>query len=92
METCINYCEPGFAYMSSDERRWINRIRQLNEKHPDECIILRQPETNEGCIYAKFPIKWVRVSPPKQVVLTDEDRAKRREILLKSRRKTITEG
>ena len=74
-ETCINYCEPGWAYMSSDEARWINRIRKLAAKYPDECIIIKQPGDNGGFIYCKFPQKWARVNPPKQVVLSDEERA-----------------
>lgn len=81
METCINYCEPGFAFMSSDERRWIKRLRLLAEEHPDECFILKQPEDNGGFIYSKFPIKWARVMPPRKMSLTDEERAKRSEKL-----------
>ena len=80
METCINYCEPGFAFMSTDERKWINAIRKLAEQKPDDCIIIKQPEQNEGFIYAKFPQKWVRVRPPKEIVMTDE----KREILRKN--------
>ena len=80
METCINYCEPGYAYMSSDERKWINAIRKLAEQKPDECIIIKQPEQNGGFIYAKYPQKWVRVRPPKEMVMTDE----KREILRKN--------
>ena len=75
METCINYCEPGWAYMSSDERRWIKHIRKLANQRPDECIIIKQPEDNEGFIYCKFPQKWARVRPPKQMVMNDEKRA-----------------
>ena len=75
METCINYCEPGWAYMSSDERRWINKLRTLAEKHPDECVIIKQPDENDGVIYGKFPQKWMRVAPPKQVVMSDERKA-----------------
>ena len=26
IETCIEYCEPGWAYMSSNEQRWINQL------------------------------------------------------------------
>ena len=80
METCINYCEPGYAYMSSDERKWINAIRKLAEQKPGECIIIKQPEQNGGFIYAKYPQKWVRVRPPKEIVMTDE----KREILRKN--------
>ena len=80
METCIEYCEPGFAFMSTDERKWINAIRKLAEQKPDDCIILKQPEQNSGFIYAKFPQKWVRVRPPKEIAMTDE----KREILRKN--------
>ena len=84
MDTVINYCEPGYAYMSSDERRWINAIHKLAAQKPDECIVMCEPEDNHGFIYAKFPQKWVRVKPPKEIVMSDEQRAnlfgKRREI------------
>lgn len=87
MDTCINYCEDnGWAFMSSDERRWINRIRYLAKNHPDECLILKQPEDNGGFIYSKFPQKWMRVNPPKQLNLTSEQRAQRREMLEQIRR------
>lgn len=85
METCIEYCEPGWAWMSTDERRWINKLRKLAHDRPEECIILKQPEENGGFIYAKFPQKWVRVNPPKVVNLTDEQKAARAEALLKAR-------
>lgn len=80
METCINYCEPGYAYMSTDERKWINLLRKFAAQKPDECIIMNQPEDNGGFIYAKFPQKWVRVRPTREVVMTDE----KREILRKN--------
>lgn len=80
METCINYCEPGYAFISTDERKWINTIHKLAERKPGECIIMKEPEGNGGFIYAKFPQKWVRVRPPKEVVMTDE----KREILRKN--------
>ena len=92
METCIDYCEPDWAFMSSDERRWINRLEGLHKERPDECIIIRHPAENNGVIYAKFPIKWVRVKPPKQVYLTDEEKAKRAEILRQSRQTDTIEN
>lgn len=80
METCINYCEPGWAYMSTDERRWIKRIRKFSSDHPDTCIIIKEPETNGGFIYCKFPQKWVRVSPPRQIVMDEEKIARLQEM------------
>ena len=75
METCINYCEPGWAYVSSDERRWVSCLRRLAKEHPEECIIMKYPEDNEGFIYGKVPQRWVKISPPRKVNITDERRA-----------------
>lgn len=73
METCFNYCgEKG--YMSSDERKWIGRIRRLKEQHPDEVRIITEPEDNDGCIYAELPKEWLQVRPPKKMNYTDEQR------------------
>ena len=53
--------------MSSDERRWINKIEKLANERPDQCVVMKHPEENGGFIYAKFPQKWVKVNPPKAV-------------------------
>jgi hypothetical protein len=75
METCINYCTTECAYVSSDERHWVSRIRKLAEQNPEQVRIIRQPEQNDGCIYATVPVKWVRITPPRKLELTDEQRA-----------------
>ena len=67
METVINYCALDAAYVSSDEPRWKRRILKLAEKHPDDVMIIRKPEVNDGCIYAKIPVHWIRINPPRQV-------------------------
>lgn len=81
METAINYCELDWAYVSSDERRWINHIRKLANARPDEVVILKEPEENGGFIYAKFPPKWARILPPREMNLSNEERARRAEKL-----------
>lgn len=63
METCFNYCDKEVAFFSSDERRWISKIRKLKEKYPDEITILAEPETNDGCIYVRLPSSWLKVQP-----------------------------
>ena len=63
METCINYTDLKVAFISSDELKWINRIHKLKEERPDEVVIIREPEHNDGCIYAKIPPQWVKVIP-----------------------------
>lgn len=74
METCINYCTTECAYVSSDERHWITRVRKLAEENPEQVRILAEPQNNDGCIYATVPVKWVRINPTKKRVLTEEQK------------------
>lgn len=63
METCFNYCDPKRAFFSSDERKWINRIKKLIEEHPNEIRVIALPENNDGCIYVELPASWLKVQP-----------------------------
>lgn len=74
-ETCITYCDKSQAFISSDERRWINHIRKLKNEYPDLVEIDQAPELNDGCICAKFPTDWVKVLPKRKVSMSDEQRA-----------------
>lgn len=76
METCFNYTDRDRAYFSSDERKWITRIRKLKEQHPDQVRIIREPEENDGCIYCELPVEWLKVSPKREVIITEEKREK----------------
>ena len=79
-ETSVTYTSQT-AYFSSDEKRWINRIRKLEESNPDDVTILRQPEDNDGCIYATVPSHWLKIAPPRRVNFTDEQLTAMRERL-----------
>ena len=74
METCFNYIDKDHGFFSSDERKWIGKVRRLKEKYPDEVRIIRQPEENDGCIYCELPSSWLMVRPPRKLDLTDEQR------------------
>lgn len=80
METCLNYTD-GTAYFSSDERKWISKVRKLKAEHPEEVQIIREPETNDGCIYARFPASWLKIRPKQ--VLSEEEFARRSELAKK---------
>lgn len=73
METCANYMDDRM-FVSSDERKFINKIRQLAKEYPMDVTIIAQPETNDGCIYAKMPSKWFSIKPPTKRNFTDEQR------------------
>lgn len=77
METCFNYTDKT-AYVSSDEKKWINKVRKLAEQRPDEVEIICQPEENDGCIYAKLPAQWLKINPKR--VISGAELEHRREI------------
>lgn len=81
MQTCFNYCSKDYCFASSDERKWINRILTLKEKYPDKITIIALPENNDGCIYAKVPIDWLKLAPKKSIGMTEEQKEKLRQNL-----------
>ena len=74
METCFNYCDKEHGYFSSDERRFITKVRKLKQKYPEQVRIIAEPEQNDGCIYAEMPTAWLKIQPPVKRVLTEEQR------------------
>lgn len=89
METSFNYCSREAGFFSSDERAWINKVHKLKEKYPDQVTILAEPENNDGCIYAKMPVKFFRLQGPAQrAELTDEEKETIRERLAQYRNRS----
>jgi len=74
METCFNYTDRDTAYFSSDERKFINKVRRLKEQYPEQVRIIAEPEENDGCIYCELPTAWFTIRIPKKRVLTEEQR------------------
>lgn len=74
METCFNYCNRDHGYFSSDERKFINKVRRLKEQYPEQVRIIAEPEDNDGCIYCELPVEWFSVRVPRKMNLTDEQR------------------
>lgn len=74
METSCAYTD-SVMFVSTDERRMINRILRFAEAHPGDVEILARPENNDGCLYCKLPSKWLKITPPAKRELTDEQKA-----------------
>lgn len=72
-------------WVSSDQQKIINRVRKLAAEHPDEVTVKAQPEQNDGCIYATMPAEWLKLSPPRAVNMTDEQKAELAERFRKAR-------
>ena len=87
-ETCVNHVAPdktiGFC---SSERKWVNKILRLAEQRPDEVHITHMPEDNHGMLCADLPANWLKISPPRQVSYTEEQRAAMAERLAAAREK-----
>ena len=87
-ETCVEYINVDkTATFCSSEQKWINKILKLKAAHPDDVEILYMPENNQGAILAHIPKKWLKISPPRQVNYTDEQKAAMAERLAAAREK-----
>lgn len=51
-----------------------NRVLRLAEEYPDDVEIRREPDENGGFLVAKIPAKWVKITPPRRLELTDEQK------------------
>ena len=75
-ETCITYVgEDKTAIFCSSERKWISKIIKLHKQRPDEIKIIRRPEDNFGMLYAEIPKNFIKISPPRQVNYTNEQKS-----------------
>lgn len=75
METACGYLSDKLMWVSTDERKWINRLLKMAEEHPDEVTVVCRPEENDGCLYLKCPASYLKISPPRRRNLTDEQHA-----------------
>lgn len=74
-ETCVDYLDVDErATFSSSERKWITKIMKLKELYPDQVTIRCDPVTNDGELVAYIPKQWLKLTPPRKVVYTDEQR------------------
>ena len=87
-ETCFSYtAEDEHAFFSSSETKWINKILKLQREHPDEVKVIYHPDDNQGMLYAHIPKKFLKISPPRQMNYTDEQKAAMAERLTAAREK-----
>lgn len=89
-ETCMEFLDVDpWATFCSSERKWINKILKLQGQYPNDVEIVCLPEDNGGVILAHLPKTWMKISPPKKVTLTEEQKALRAERMRQVRQKPI---
>lgn len=75
----MDFKETAFDYLSCDthatffttEAKWIRKIKSLQQSHPNEITIIN--ESDDG-ILIHIPKSWMKISPPRKMTLTDEQR------------------
>lgn len=56
----------------TSERKWLNRLHKYQELHPDMVKIIH--ENNDGSILAHVPESWLKITPTRKRVLSEEQR------------------
>lgn len=74
---------------SFSQKKFINKVRALAEKYPDEVKIYA--ENNDGSITGNLPLKFVKISAPRQITMDDETKANLAERLRLNREKKVKE-
>ena len=83
-ENAIEFMRDGkYATVTLSSPRSINRVMKLAEQKPDDVRILATPDTNGGYLYARVPVKWIKINPPKE--LSEETKKNMAERLRKGR-------
>lgn len=84
-ETSIEYLTCNdYATLYSSEAKWMRKIKQLQSDYPDSVQIMN--ETSESMV-VHIPKSWFKVTPPRKMTLTDEQRAAAAERMTKARQK-----
>lgn len=83
-ETSIEYLTCNdYATLYSSEAKWMRKIKQLKTDYPDSVQIIN--ETSESMV-VHIPKSWLKVTPPRKMTLTDEQRAAAKERMLTARK------
>lgn len=75
----MDFKETAFDYVSCDtyatffttEAKWIRKIKSLQQSHPNEITIINE---SDDSIMVHIPKTWMKISPPRKMTLTDEQR------------------
>ena len=75
----MEYKENVIEWVNGDEKAALTlnrekhktRIKKLKAQYPDEVDFIIN---RDGSMFAHIPVSWVRISPPRKVDLTDEQK------------------
>ena len=64
--------------LSLTQEKYRNRVKKLAEQYPDEVDYFAN---TDGSVFAHVPVSWLKISPPRKVELTEEQKKARAEML-----------
>lgn len=86
-ETVIDHINGASACsVSSGDRKVRNILKQLAEKHPEECVCLAA--NADGSVWYEVPWDWIRIRPPVHRTYTEEQLEAKRAQLKSAREST----
>ncbi len=72
-ETSVEYiANESHATFYSSEAKWIRKIKSLQQDNPDTIQIINE---SEDSILAHIPKSWLKITPPRKMNLSEEQRA-----------------
>lgn len=73
-----------FAEINTPHCRISGRLKKLHEKYPD--VFDRYVENKDGSVYAKVPVRWIKIGKPRAI--SDEQKEAMKERFAKMREDT----
>ena len=62
IHTKLWYDSLDYAYIETNEPRWINRMYKLEYERPEEVKIIKRYLENNGTMLAIFPYRWLKIN------------------------------
>lgn len=83
-ENCIEWIEGDKrATVTTYRKSFIKKLKAISEESPEEVQIIK--ENKDGSICAHIPLYYLKISPKKKVVYTEEQRQEIRDRLQRAR-------
>ena len=79
------YADEKTATVTFTQGRYVSRIKKFAEEKPEECQIVA--ENKDGSIVAHIPVRWVKITPTREVSDEQREAAKERFMKLHSENK-----
>lgn len=70
--------------LSLSSKRFINKVKRICSEHPEDTKLI---ENDDGTVYAELPLGCLKISYPRKVELTEEQKEELRERVKVAREK-----